>query len=138
MLNRISQNPHVDVPANGITRFLLQLGIMPQHLGFGYLLCAVSVLCRNPYGCYAKSSDYYAEISKRFNVNKSRAARCMSYAIYYAWSVNRNPNLRKLFPGCSDALVPTVSEFVCRISIEVADFFLSSPYSTSAEYDLSK
>ncbi len=143
MINRISQNIYselsYDVSINGITRILLQLGIMPQHLGFGYLICAVSVLCKNPYGYYSRSSDYYDEIFKRFQVNKSRASRCMSYAIYHAWSVSRNPRLRKLFPEYSDAFAPTVSEFVCRISVEIIDFTLhsSSNYAPSND-DLSK
>lgn len=125
MTNYLFQNQDnvslIDVTQNSIAHYLLHLGIMPQHLGFGYLLCAVSLICRNPYSYYGRSTDYFAEISEKFNVSKTRASRCMNYAIRYAWSIGRNAFFRELFPEYSDAFAPTVNEFVCRISVEIID-----------------
>lgn len=100
---------------------MIALGMLPQHLGFGYICYAINLIASNPVGYYSRKVDIFEMIMQNFDITKSKAARCMRYSIEIAWNAQTNEELRKMFPNCSDGFPPSVTEFVCRIAIAFAD-----------------
>lgn len=107
----------VNLPA----RYLLELGFFPQHSGFGYLVYAIGMISNDPMGYYTGKTDIFAALGREYEVSESCAKRCMHYSIQCAWNLPNNQNLHGLFSYCARNCPPSLSEFMCRIALELND-----------------
>ena len=107
----------INIPA----RFLLELGFFPQHSGFGYLVYAISRISADPMGYYSGKMDIFNALGEEYEVSENCAKRCMHYSIQCAWQAPQNSMLRSIFPSCSKNCPPSLSEFMCRIALELSD-----------------
>lgn len=104
---------------NTPARFLLELGFFPQHSGFGYLVYAIGMISGDPMGYYTGKLEVFNTLVKEYEVSENCAKRCMHYSIQCAWQAPQNNTLRGLFPSCTKSCPPSLSEFMCRIALEL-------------------
>ncbi|MCR5808337.1 MAG: sporulation initiation factor Spo0A C-terminal domain-containing protein [Clostridiales bacterium] len=86
-----------------LEREVFLLGFSPRHKGFYYLCSVLSELMgRNG---YVSAAEAYGIACRKNRDDPSRVERCIRYAIYYAWEVNRG-GIRELFPGSQTPPTP--------------------------------
>lgn len=105
------------------TNYLLKLGFFPQHHGFGYLSYAIRLVSDDLIGYYSNRVDVFDALHDAFGVSRSKASRCIHYSIETAWADDSNTMLRQLFPSYSSNYPPSVTEFICRIAVELNNIF---------------
>lgn len=82
---------------NTTNKFILNLGISPDLLGYGYIVEAVNTVkemrLTNKVGNF---TELYADIADKFNVSASSVERAMRHAIEKAF-IRKGPQLKEMF-----------------------------------------
>lgn len=114
--------------SQSVSERLIQLGLNPSQLGFGYLQYCIQTFITDPLQYYNGKRSLFVMINECFGVSRMNSSRCMQYAIKCAWFRPGNSKLHEIFPACHKEYPPLIQEFICGIGLliyeeEHGDFF---------------
>ncbi|MBR2890524.1 MAG: sporulation initiation factor Spo0A C-terminal domain-containing protein [Oscillospiraceae bacterium] len=97
---------------------LLELGV-PDHLkGHGFLISAISMVCREPRLTGAITTELYPAIAAQHGETPSRVERAIRHAVEVCWERGDLDVLQKYFGNTVSASrgKPTNGEFIARVA----------------------
>ena len=105
--------------SQSISERLIELGLNPSLLGFGYLEYCIQLFIMDPLQYYNGKRSLFIMIDECFGVSRMKSSRCMQYAIQCAWFRPNNTKLHNIFPACHEQYPPLIQEFICGIGLMI-------------------
>ena len=102
-----------------IRKFLLDLGIPPNKVGYKFLIDAVKYVLDHDCANLSLTKDIYIHISRRHQTSVSNVDRAIRYVIEYIWKYYDAAHIKIAYGHSSKIGRPTNSEFIYQTAEKI-------------------